>query len=252
MPKKTTPLERGNIYFFYTPRVKVDKAQGFEDVQRLYIVLSPTGKRLYRLMVVPKKKLPSIAEPSRTYFSYVDKVVKDPLQLRPEMQEESYQTKTRGSQTDPAFRPAGEGVYVIAQHDGHTHLAYALELPAKLGEVQKMLNLEEEGNLLISVINPDKPSPPDVGLPEEDEAKYPAELKKAFGDRRFLTLGPVELLDYPGAQILLIAAYAAELKDLDLELNPQEETATTAEIFNDLRLQKSQHPTEPLFEGKWA
>lgn len=38
---------------------------------------------------------------------------------------------------------------------------------------------------------------------------------------------------------------------LGVWLDPQRETLETAEIFNDLRVERNQHPLQPLFEGKW-
>jgi hypothetical protein len=43
-------LERGNIYFAFRPRVDESVASGFEDVQRFFMILSPHGKKRYRLI----------------------------------------------------------------------------------------------------------------------------------------------------------------------------------------------------------
>jgi hypothetical protein len=53
-------LEEGNIYFMYRPRVNEGDVQSIKDVQRFYLVLSPKGKKRYRLMVMLKKQLPDI------------------------------------------------------------------------------------------------------------------------------------------------------------------------------------------------
>jgi hypothetical protein len=63
---------------------------------------------------------------------------------------------------------------------------------------------------------------------------------------------PPDLLDYPGAQLLLIGASPDVRGELGLELNPDRENERTAEIFRDLRLAKSQFKVEPLFKGNWA
>jgi hypothetical protein len=52
-------------------------------------------------------------------------------------------------------------------------------------------------------------------------------------------------------EIVLIGAGEDVSKELGVLLDPQRETLETAEIFNDLRLERSQHPLEPLFKGKW-
>jgi hypothetical protein len=53
--------------------------------------------------------------------------------------------QTRGERHVSPARPASEGVYAIARHDDHTHLAFALELPERPAEVQEELNIPAEG-----------------------------------------------------------------------------------------------------------
>jgi hypothetical protein len=64
----------------------------------------------------------------------------------------TYSTATRGERHLAPARPAGEGVYTIARHDDHTHLAFALELPERPGEVQEELNIPREGSYIITVM----------------------------------------------------------------------------------------------------
>jgi hypothetical protein len=164
---------------------------------------------------------------------------------------ETYRTKTRGERTQPAARPAGEGVYAIVRHGDHVHLVYALELPAKPGAVQDELNIEGEGSYIFSVKNPEAPAAPGAGLDEPRQASFPKALQERFRGRRFVEVDPPDLLDYEGAEVLLIGASDDVSEALGVQLHPQEETAATAEIFKDLRLQRSQHPMKPLFEGAW-
>ena len=103
-----------------------------------------------------------------------------------ELDKEVYETKTRGEQVQPEARPAGEGVYAIARHGDHTHLTYVLELPDGPGKVQRALNIEEEGSYIISVKNPDQPSPRGVGLDEDRQADFPKKLQGRFRGRRLL------------------------------------------------------------------
>ncbi len=128
-------LERGNIYFLYRPRVQEGAAGGIEDVQRFYMVLSPQGKRHHRLIIVGQKRLPEIHNGGQRAWAYVARVAPTPAELEDELERAEYGTRTRGERERPAARPAGEGVYAIARHDDHTHLAYALELPEEPGEV---------------------------------------------------------------------------------------------------------------------
>ena len=36
-----TYVEKGDIYFFYRPKVDTEKVQGLDDVQRMHLVLVP-------------------------------------------------------------------------------------------------------------------------------------------------------------------------------------------------------------------
>jgi hypothetical protein len=244
-------IEQGNVYFLYRPKVETDEVEGLDDVQRLYMVLSPHGKARYRLIVLGRKRLPEIEGGGQRYWGFVDNVAKDPKDLRAELEEQHYRTKTRGERSVPAARPAGEGVYALVRHDGHAHLAYALELPERPGEVQEELNIEEEASYIITVKNPAQPSPRGAGLGKGRKAKFPQHLKKHFAGRRFIDPDPPELLDYEGAELVLIGAREDPEEELGFSLDAQDEDLASAEIFSDLRLRKSQHPVKPLIEGEW-
>lgn len=243
-------LEHGNIYFLYRPKVEQEEVRGVEDVQRLYVVLSPSGKRRYRLLVMGRKRLPEIRDGGERYWGFVDRVEDAAVRLRDEFEGESYQTKTRGERHVPAARAAGEGVYTLVEHGGHNHLAYALELPRQPDEVQKELNIAPEASFIISVKNPDKPSPRQAGLSRGQKAGYPKAVMKRFRNRRFIPAEP-DLLDYPGAEIMLIGAKEDAESELEISLDTEDEDAASADIFRDLRLKKSETPTRPLFEGEW-
>lgn len=245
-------LERGNVYFFYRPKVDETEVEGEQDVQRFFMVLSPAGKQSYRLLVLGRKQLPEVHDGGQRHWGFVETVKHSGKELRDELGREEYETKTRGTQLQPEVRPAGEGVYAIIEHDGHTHFAYELELPEKPAEVQEAFNIEPEASYIVSIKNPDKPAPRGAGLSSKRQADFPKRLKEAFRGRRFAEANPPYFLDHPGAEIMLIGAKEDVGDELGIDLNAQNETAATAEIFNDLRLRKSEHPTEPLFEGHWA
>jgi hypothetical protein len=250
--KEGRVLERGNIYFFYRPRIEEQAVHGFEDVQRMYMILRAHGKRSYRLIIIGEKRLPVVTGAGdRKLWGFVEKVASRAEEVEDELDPKTYPTRTRGERHLPAARPAGEGVYAIARHRDHTHLAYALELPTKPGEVQRALNIVEEGSYIISVKNPEAPSPAGTGLDEARRARFPKDLQERFRERRFIPLDPPDFLDHEGAEILLVGARQDVYEELGLQLNPEHETEATAEIFNDLRMEKSLHPTTPLFEGKW-
>ncbi|RJP76936.1 MAG: hypothetical protein C4524_09310 [Candidatus Zixiibacteriota bacterium] len=253
--EKSKVLEQGNIYFFYRPRVAHEGeepvAESFDDVERFYLVLSPEGKDIHRLILIGQKKLPEIEDGGEKNWGFVAKVAQKPEELEDELGEETYETKTRGERIRPAARPAGEGVYALVQHGDHTHLAYVLELPDDLGEVQKALNIEDRGSYIFSVKNPEKGSPPSAGLNEEEKADLPENLQKKFHNRRFVAVSPPEFLDHEKTEILLIGAKEKPNQELGIDLQPEEEDEHSAEIFRDLHLRKSEHPLKPLFQGEW-
>jgi len=244
-------LERGNIYFVYRPKVEHTSAAGLDDIQRFFVILSPFGNARYRLIVIGRKKLPAITDDQERSWGFVQKVAHKPEEIEDDLDRLTYSTATRGERHLSPARPAGEGVYAIARHDDHTHLAFALELPERRGEVQEQLNIPREGSYIITVKNPDVDAPPGVGVQEEDRADLPQRLRERFHGRRFIPVDPPDFLDREGAEFVLSGADEDVFEELGVRLNPERETLETAELFNDLRMERSEHPLRPLFEGRW-
>jgi hypothetical protein len=245
-------LERGNIFFFYRPRVEEEAPESIDDVQRFHMVLRPENRQVFRLLVVGQKKLP---DPSRggggnRAWGYVEAADTQPNRIRDRLRAETYQTRTRGERHQPAARPIGEGVYRIVRHGDHTHFVYALELPRRKGEAQEEFNVQDEASYIITVKNPAARSPPRAGLSPKQNADYPSDLIDKFRDRRFAEADPPEFLDYEGTEFILIPAAENVDEELGIDLQPQDESESTAEIFTELELDQSEHPLEPLFEGR--
>ncbi len=250
-----TILEEGDIFFLYIPKVEHESAESLEDVQRMKIVLHPRDRKKYRLLVVGEKKLPEMTgggSKARKNWGFVEMVAGDPRKIEDELAEKTYETKTRGERERPAARSAGEGVYAVLRHGDHTHMIYALELPRKPGEVQEELDIEQEGSYILSIKNPEKPSPPRAGLRRSQKADYPEKLQEEFRGRRFIPADPPDFLDYEGAELLLIAASEDVSEEMGVTLDTEKESMETAETFRDLRMRRSEHPLEPLFQGEWA
>ncbi|WP_158047011.1 hypothetical protein [Skermanella pratensis] len=248
-------VERGNIYFLYRPKVHgegepEESAGGIGDVERFHIVLRPDGEARFRLMTIGRKRLPDVEDHERNW-GFVDLVAKSAKEVTSELGEQHYRTKTRGERVRPAARPAGEGVYVLARTGHSLHLAYALELPEAPGPVQRELNILPESSFALSIKNPEKGSPADAGLDGKREADYPDKLRKEFRDRRFAT-EDTRLLDYAGAEFILVGAGRDVERDLGIALDPKDESEKSADIFTQLRLAKGRHPIEPLLTGKWS
>jgi hypothetical protein len=244
-------LEDGDIYFLYRPRVADEHVESLEEVQRLLMLLRPwRGRRHTRLLVVGRKRLPEIDEHDR-FWAFVDVVADRPEQLHEALEPRQYPTKTRGQRYQPPARPAAEGAYAITRHDDHTHLAYQLELPQRTGPAQEELQIEHEASYIVTVKNPQAPTPPRVGLPGPGRAHLPADLQRRFGTRRFAPLDPPAFLDHPGAEIVLIGAAHDASAELDIDLDAEVERAARNTIFEDLRIGREDRPTEPLFAGQW-
>jgi hypothetical protein len=244
-------LERGDIFFFYRPRVEEDVVKGLDDVQRFYIVLHARDLNLFRLLVLGRKRLPAIEGRKEREWGFVDLVTRDASEIKAALQARTYLTRTRGERVLAPARPAGEGVYAIVRHKDHTHLAHVLELPAQPGEVQHDLRIEPEASYILSVRNPDATAPPGFGLSASRRPDFPEELRERFGRRRFIPADPPDLLNYEGAEVLLIGADVDVRGELSIDLDREQETVETAQIFADLHLDRSNRPLEPLVKGEW-
>lgn len=243
----TDTLERGCIYFFYRPRVEQESPAGLDDVQRLYLVLSPDAGHPHRLVVIGRKRLPdpNDAPRRRRFWSVIDVVATDAARIREALAPYDYDTKTRGRRHQPGGRPAGEGVYRILRHGDHTHLAYALELPPRHGDVQRALNIAPEASYVLAVKNPASP-----GL-RPGEAELPDRERDVFRGRRFAPADPTDLLDHERIELVLVASSSDVEAELGVSLEAEAERLWTADLFQDLRVNVTATPVRPLIEGAW-
>jgi hypothetical protein len=242
-------LERGDIYFLYRPRVGHDEAHSLRDVERFYILLKPWRRRIFRLIILGRKRLPDPEEHDR-FWAFVWRVFRDPAKLNEELGEQEYATKTRGMRKVASVRPAAEGIYAIARHGDHTHLAYVIELPERRGPAERELNIKREASYVIAVKNPEAASPPNAGLDSHEEARFPKSLQEKFRGRRFLPVDPPDFLDHDGAELMLIGAAEDPEKELGIAFKPDREDEHRADIFRHLKVPR-ELVREPLFEGKW-
>jgi hypothetical protein len=194
-------------------------------VQRFLIVLKPEGENLFRLLIVGRKRLPKAGEHER-FWGFVDHVTDSADALERRLRESEYQTQTRGRRHAPAVRPAGEGVYAITLLNGQMHLAYALELPKHPSEVQRAFNIAPEAGFALSIKNPEAGAPPGAGLSEEEKPEYPEKLQEELRERRF-EREDVRMLDYPGAEFILVGAREDPERAYHLELPERSKTMLT-------------------------
>ncbi|PQE26537.1 BTB domain-containingtranscription factor protein [Rutstroemia sp. NJR-2017a BBW] len=210
-------LEKGIIYFFFRGRVGVEDPSGIEDVARSYFVLRPLplGAKIgsgpledqgnARLLALPKKVWPKSKRDR--FLVFVDRAGVSVGELREQMGGEDRATKTVGTSHAPASTPIAEGVYAITSTGRESHLAYQLTVPSSISEVQEELGLNSKGSFVCSVKNPDAPSPANASI--GNPAKYPEDIQKKFRGLRWMPLEP-ELLDYEGAQMLIIGEAQGE------------------------------------------
>lgn len=243
-------LEDGDIFFLYRPRVNETEPSGIDDVQRFYIVLRPHGGGRVRSLVIGRKRMPDTQTHERVW-GFVDAVADEAAELEPDFRGETYETKTRGEQTQPSVRPAGEGVYVVSLEDGQLHLSYKLELPEKTGTVADAFNILPEASYALSIKNPERGQPEAAGLNPDEKADYPEDLQKKFRERRF-SREDIELLNYENAEFILIGARTDPESEYDIGIDTQKESYSDADIVRRLKMVKSRHPVEPLFKGEWA
>lgn len=251
MPKQhqTELAETGDIFFLYRPKVNEDDPSSIDDVQRFYFVLRPHDGSKLRLCAAGRKRLPEIDRHERTW-GFVDAIAHDARSLESSLREETYETKTRGEQHTPAARPAGEGVYAISLEDGQMHLAYALELPDKPGEVQRSFKIAPEASFALSIKNPEAGQPKGAGLEPGRKPDYSDRLQKAFRGRRFAS-EDVRLLDHEGTEFILVGARRNPEEAYGEDLDAESESEKSTDVVKQLHFRKSEHPMKPLFEGEW-
>src|SRR5918993_4718321 len=259
-------LEYGDIYFFYRPKVGSEGVKGIDDVRRFFMVTAPeetttntkrsgekekTHSKHYRLFIIGKKSLPEIrkseARSSERYWARVGGIFERQEELTKELLSNEFR---KGD----LARPVGEGKYAIVKYQNHAELAYILEMPKEPGEAQKELGIEKEASYVISVINPKKPTP--QGYPSADQpASYPEHILNEFeGAENFVSLARnLKYIDYQNSQIMLIGAREgrdAIKNEIGIDINDEQETQQSADIFTKLKVRKDQIPIKPLTEGK--
>jgi Protein of unknown function (DUF2795) len=267
--KESDLIEHGDIFFFYRPKVGTEEVEDIEDVQRFYMVTAPEGggrgegkgrnnnKDIYRLFLVGQKQLPEIIEGKSTSkernWALNTLTTSDPEDIHKELLPAEYTTETRGKRRIAAAAPAGEGKYSIVKHDGHTELAYLLELPEVPGPTQREFEIKKEASYIISVKNPDISVPGFAAFSsKEKKPQYPKHLMEKFGDRRWINIEDPDLLNYENTQLLLIGARKKDVEEeLGIDIDEEKETERSADMFKELKIRKEQIPLKPLLKGKF-
>jgi hypothetical protein len=211
----STILEKGIIYFFFRSRVNVEDPQDVNDIARSFMVLRPIpldarlgdgpigDEHNCRLLALPKKVLPKSGKDR--FVTFIEKSKTSFADLKNSFLKGSdYETKTQGTRHTPAVTPLAEGIYAFTSTGKDSHMAYILNIPSELGEVQKDFGLRERGSFVVSVKNPDKP--PTSGAQQQNVpggADYPKDIIDDFKGLRWAPLTP-RLIDWDGATFLMI------------------------------------------------
>jgi hypothetical protein len=214
----TREIERGDVLFLYRPKVDAAEVRSLDDVGRFFVVLRPAAGGRDRMLIVGRKRLPDPDGHERAW-ALVAEVAEDVDALLRDLAPRVYETRTRGVRVQPGAQPVGAGRYVLADHEGHSHLAYALEQPREPGERQRMFGVDREGSYIVAVRNPDAPAPAGTGLPRSRRAELPPELREWFGKRRWRFVDDPALLDHAGLELVLIGASRDAEDELGIDLD---------------------------------
>lgn len=253
-------LERGNILFFYRPRMGVLHPQSPDDLERVYLMLLPDDQKQHRnrLFNVAHGAFPAIvpgrALPEERNWAFAQEVSANPEEVLANLEKDiPAPPEPSGQRARPWAPAAGQGRYAIVVHENHTHLAYRLAKPDKPGEVQKELEIKPEASYVISVKEPYAPS--EIEL--EQKPDYPPQLRRRFDGHGWIAANPTDLLDYQYAQVLLVGARTDAQRELGITLDAGRENEAQKQVLRLLREEAAEAERqgisllEPLTKGEW-
>ena len=169
-------LEQGAVSFLAVPRS--GGSAGGQDVERLFVVLAPEGRRPLRRISVRRRRLPD-ARRSQRFFAHVDRIAATPGRLTEDV-------RAPASHGRDAHVLA-VGRYALARHSDHVHLAYALARACARGALAESLGVAAGASFVLSVF---RRSLPPTRRPRADAPLAPA---------------TPERLDVLGAEVALVA-----------------------------------------------
>jgi len=183
-------LERGDIGFFYRPRVQPAEALvATSGVQSFFLVLS-SAHGTHRRIRIGRKRMPVKA--GERLWARVERVGSLQRVLGDQLEPEEYTTKTRGERYQPAARPLGRGCYAFARHDDHIHFAYRVDL-----------------------LEPDLPE--ELGIPESGTDIVLFE-RPTRDSATWTTQGTPSLLDDEGTELVLVGVAGDPEHDLGIDV----------------------------------
>jgi len=260
-------IESGDIFFFYRPKIDTEEVHDIDDVQRFYMITckdinvddgNKNRNKNYRLFMLGSKKMPEIVErksgSEERNWALNILTSSNPDKIHNELLiPAEYTTKTRGKRRVSPAQPAGEGKYSIIRHDGHTELAYILEIPENPGRTQLEFEIKKEASYIVSVKNPEIFIPGYAAFSKKDKKPdYPKHIKEKFGEKRWINVDDPEILDYENTQLLLIGARKRNVEEeLGIEIDEERENKISTDIFKELKIKKEEIPLQSFLKGKF-
>jgi hypothetical protein len=169
-------LEQGAVSFLAVPR-GAGAARGPGDLERLFVVLAPAGRRPLRRISVGRHRLPDPRRRQR-FYAHVDRIAPAAGRLTEDV---------RARHGGLAGNLLGVGRYTLARHRGHVHLAYALARACARGELAAALGVAVAASFVLCVFR--------RSLPPTRRPRARAPLAPATPER----------LDVIGAEVALVS-----------------------------------------------
>ena len=170
-------LERGDIAFWYRPRVQAAGALVHTPgVQSFFFVLSTGGR--HRRLRIGRKRMPSPT--GQRFWVRVERVGSFRRAVGDQLEDEHYRTKTRGDRFQPGARPIAQGCYALVRHDDHIHLVHRVEHVERPEELTEEIAVPEASSLIVLF---------------ERTPRTKA---------TWTTAGSIDLLDEEGAEVVLV------------------------------------------------
>jgi hypothetical protein len=134
-------LEQGAVTFLAVPRCAAARARAPHELERLFVVLAPAGRRPLRRISVPRHRLPDPRR-SQRFYAHVDRISSEAAALMEDV---------RARRGGLAGNLLGVGRYTLARHRGHVHLAYALARACARGELAATLGVAVAASFVLCV-----------------------------------------------------------------------------------------------------
>jgi len=151
-------VEQGSITFLATPRPGVREPSGPGDLDRLYVVLAPNGRRPLRRLQVARRRLPARARGQR-FYAHVDRIAPAPAHLTEDLRAPAGKHGAEALDAGRGLRVLGVGRYAMARHEDHAHLAWALARACGRGALASSVGVVAGQSWLLSVFSRSLPPP---------------------------------------------------------------------------------------------